>query len=87
MSLLREYIRELLVEEDDVFGAVVNYTARVESEAKGAEIWLSNRAKADIDDEGAADFKQLTWPPPPRPRVKRIRRHPHPVVRGAGVGG
>lgn len=48
-------------EERDVFGGVVNYAARVESCAKGAEIWLSDRAKEDIDQEKAKEHQQLRF--------------------------
>ena len=33
------------VEEGDVFGGTVNFAARVVGAIKGAEIWLSDRAK------------------------------------------
>ena len=41
------------------FGTIVNYAARVESQAKGAEIWLSERAKADVDEEKAKAHGKL----------------------------
>jgi class 3 adenylate cyclase len=49
------------VEEGDVFGGTVNYAARVIAAIKGAEIWLSERAKEDIDRLGAAQHKRLEW--------------------------
>lgn len=41
------------VEEGDMFGGTVNFAARVVGAFKGAEIWLSDRAKEDIDRLGA----------------------------------
>ena len=49
------------VEEGDVFGGTVNFAARVVGSFKGAEIWLSDRAKEDIDRLGAGQHKQLGW--------------------------
>jgi class 3 adenylate cyclase len=49
------------VEEEDVFGAMVNYTARVQSQTKGSEIWVSDRAKSDIDEEKAKTHQQIRW--------------------------
>ncbi len=49
------------VEEGDVFGGTVNFAARVVGAVKGAEIWLSDRAKDDIDRLGAAQHKRLGW--------------------------
>jgi len=49
------------VEEDDVFGGTVNFAARVVGAIKDAEIWLSDQAKEDIDQLGAAKYKQLCW--------------------------
>lgn len=49
------------VEEEDAFGAMVNYAARVIGQAKGAEIWISNEAKADIAQESALRHSDLEW--------------------------
>jgi WD40 repeat protein/class 3 adenylate cyclase/GTPase SAR1 family protein len=49
------------VEEGDVFGGTVNFAARVVGAIKGAEIWLSDRAKDDISRLGARRHKHLTW--------------------------
>ncbi len=53
------HIGPMHVEEGDVFGGTVNFAARVVGAIKGAEIWLSDRAKEDIDRLGAAQHKQL----------------------------
>jgi len=49
------------VEEGDVFGGTVNFASRVVSSIKDAEIWLSDRAKEDIDRLGAGQHKRLGW--------------------------
>jgi class 3 adenylate cyclase len=49
------------VEEGDVFGGTVNFAARVVGAINGAEIWLSERAKEDIDRLGAAQHRLLKW--------------------------
>jgi len=51
------------VEEDDVFGGPVNLATHVVGSIKGMEIWLSHRAKEDIDRLGAAKPKRLEWVP------------------------
>lgn len=49
------------VEEEDAFGRMVNYTARVVSEAKGPEIWVSERAYSDITGERSKSHANLDW--------------------------
>lgn len=49
------------VEADDVFGGTVNFAARVAEATKNAEIWLSSRAKEDVENVGAAKHKHLVW--------------------------
>jgi class 3 adenylate cyclase len=44
-----------------VFGGTVNFAARVVGAVKDAEIWLSERAKEDIDRLGAAKHKGMKW--------------------------
>lgn len=53
------HIGPMQVEENDVFGGTVNFAARVIGAIKDAEIWLSDRAKEDIDRAGA--HPRLTW--------------------------
>jgi len=55
------HIGPMQVEEGDVFGGTVNFAARVVGAIKGAEIWLSGRAKEDIDSVGAMRHKLLVW--------------------------
>ncbi|MGR3176941.1 MAG: WD40 domain-containing protein [Candidatus Anammoxibacter sp.] len=55
------HVGPVSIEQNDVSGVSINYTARVESMAKGAEIWLSNEAKAHIDQEGFARHKDIEW--------------------------
>lgn len=55
------HVGPVSIEHNDAFGITVNYTARVESMAKGAEIWLSNEAKTHIDQEGLEHHLNLEW--------------------------
>jgi len=55
------HIGPIQVEEGDVFGGTVNFASRVVGSVKGAEIWLSGRAKEDIDRLGSAKHKGLGW--------------------------
>lgn len=55
------HIGPMQVEENDVFGGAVNFAARVVGAIKGAEIWLSDRAKDDLDRAGARQHTQLKW--------------------------
>jgi class 3 adenylate cyclase len=55
------HIGPMQVEEGDVFGGTVNFAARVVSAIKDPEIWLSDRAKEDIDRLGAERYSRLGW--------------------------
>jgi class 3 adenylate cyclase len=55
------HIGPMDVQEDDVFGGTVDFAARVLEAITGAEIWLSERAKEDIDGAGSARHKHLEW--------------------------
>jgi class 3 adenylate cyclase len=55
------HIGPLRVEEGDVFGSTVNFADRVSKANKAAEIWLSDRAKQDIDSLGADHHRTLKW--------------------------
>ena len=55
------HIGPMQVEENDVFGGAVNFAARVVGAITGAEIWLSDRAKEDLDRSGAKRHKLLKW--------------------------
>ena len=55
------HIGPLQIDEGDVFGRTVNFAARVVGAIKGAEIWLSDQAKADIDVLGARRHEELQW--------------------------
>lgn len=54
------HIGPMQVEEGDVFGGTVNFAARVVGTIKGAEIWISNRAKEDLDRSGG-ESSRLKW--------------------------
>jgi class 3 adenylate cyclase len=55
------HIGPMHVEAGDVFGGTVNFAARVVGAIQGAEIWLSERPKEDIDRLGAGKHKGLKW--------------------------
>jgi class 3 adenylate cyclase len=55
------HVGPVRIEEEDAFGAVVKYAARVESWAKVPEIWVSARVKQDIDHEKARAHRSLRW--------------------------
>jgi class 3 adenylate cyclase len=55
------HIGPMRVEAGDVFGGTVNFAARVVGAIQDAKIWLSERAKEDIDRLGAAEHKGLKW--------------------------
>ena len=55
------HIGPMRVEAGDVFGGAVNFAARVVGAIKDAEIWLSERAKEDIDRLGSAKHEGLKW--------------------------
>ena len=55
------HVGPVTVEENDVYGATVNYAARVAAATKDAEVWLSNEAKSHVDQEGAPHQVTLRW--------------------------
>lgn len=56
------HIGPMQVEENDVFGGAVNFAARVISAIEEREeIWLSDRAKEDLDRAGAKQHALLKW--------------------------
>ncbi|HST20110.1 MAG TPA: adenylate/guanylate cyclase domain-containing protein [Blastocatellia bacterium] len=55
------HIGPMIVKKNDVSGGAVNFTARVVGAIKEAEIWLSDRAKEDLDRGGAKQNVQLKW--------------------------
>ena len=55
------HVGAMQVEGNDVFGGTVNFAARVVGAIKDAEIWLSNRAKEDIDALRAKRYVTLKW--------------------------
>jgi class 3 adenylate cyclase len=57
----RIHIGPMHVEENDVFAGAVNFAARVVHEIAGAEIWLSARAKEDLDGQRAKRHAHLKW--------------------------
>jgi class 3 adenylate cyclase len=55
------HVGPVRIEEEDAFGTMVNFAARVIGMAHGPEIWASNAAKRDIDLEKARRHTNLTW--------------------------
>lgn len=55
------HIGPMQVEEADAFGGTVNFAARVVHAIERAEIWLSDRAKTDIDQTGSHQHAGLNW--------------------------
>jgi len=55
------HVGPVTVEENDVYGATVNYAARVVAAPQDAEVWLSSEAKSHVDQEGAPHQALLRW--------------------------
>jgi class 3 adenylate cyclase len=55
------HLGALQVERGDVFGGTVNFASRVVGAIKGAEIWLSDSAKQDIDALRANVTLECKW--------------------------
>ena len=55
------HVGEMQVEENDLFGGVVNFAARIVSAVRNAEIWLSDRAMKDIAAWDARHHRGLKW--------------------------
>jgi WD40 repeat protein/class 3 adenylate cyclase/GTPase SAR1 family protein len=55
------HVGAMQVEGNDVFGGPVNFAARVVGKIEGAEIWLSDLAKKDIDALKAKRHAALKW--------------------------
>jgi WD40 repeat protein/class 3 adenylate cyclase len=55
------HVGQVSIKGGDAFGAMVNYTARVANSAGGPELWVSDRAKGDIDEEKAKAHGKLRW--------------------------
>lgn len=57
------HIGSVDVTENDIFGTEVAVASRVVHAIDGAEIWLSDRAKVDLDRGGARHLRHLHWTP------------------------
>lgn len=51
----------VLIEEEDAFGTMVNFTSRVVDSTKGPEVRLSNAAREQMDTEGTFDTSRVSW--------------------------
>jgi class 3 adenylate cyclase len=61
------------IEDEDAFGLMVDYTARVAGMAKGPEIWVSSYAKDHIDQEKARRHQDLVWTCHPNCQLKGVQ--------------
>jgi predicted ATPase/DNA-binding winged helix-turn-helix (wHTH) protein/class 3 adenylate cyclase len=57
---------------EDIFGTEVDVAARVVGEIEGAEIWLSDQAKRDLERAGARRHRGLQWLPHDSVELKGI---------------
>jgi len=55
------HVGPVTIEEGDVYGATVNYAARVVASAAGAEVRLSSEAKSHVEQEGDPRHAVLRW--------------------------
>jgi class 3 adenylate cyclase/GTPase SAR1 family protein len=55
------HVGEMKVEGNDVFGGTVNFAARVTGAIRGADVYLSDRAKEDVDALRARRHANLAW--------------------------
>ena len=55
------HIGSMQVTENDVFGETVNFASRVLGLITEAEIWISERAREDIDRFGADHHRCFNW--------------------------
>jgi class 3 adenylate cyclase len=64
------HIGPVIVEDQDVQGAAVNYAARVIGMAVKASVWISNEVKNHVDQEKANRHKTLSWQSHPDCQLK-----------------
>ena len=57
----RIHIGSVDVVRGDIFGTEVDVAARVVDRIEGAEIWLSDQAKRDLERAGARRHRGLQW--------------------------
>jgi len=57
------HVGPVRIEEEDAFGRMVNFAARVVAAIGNAEIWVSDRAYDDIMSERAAAHQNFAWIP------------------------
>jgi hypothetical protein len=60
------------IEGPDTLGLSVHFAARIIGKIKKSEIWLSDRAKMDIDDLHARSHVHLKWKPHHRVKMKGL---------------
>lgn len=69
------HVGPVRVERGDTFGSTVNFAARVAFMAAGAEIWASDRAKEDIDQQKAERHAHLKWIAHDKCELKGFLKH------------
>lgn len=70
------HVGPVSIEEEDAFGPMVNYASRVQAQAEGSDVWVSDRAREDIEAERASRHDSLTWTEHPDRKLKGINgRH------------
>jgi class 3 adenylate cyclase/GTPase SAR1 family protein len=67
------HVGPVQVEEEDAFGGMVNFAARVVGHAKGAEIWLSDRAHQDVQAERSRAHANIGWTEHPDCEMKGFK--------------
>jgi class 3 adenylate cyclase/GTPase SAR1 family protein len=55
------HVGQVHIEEEDAYGQMVNYTARVVAQAEGQGVWVSDRAMADLKEERPKDLESVLW--------------------------
>lgn len=55
------HVGPVQIEDEDAFGTMVNYAARVVSEAKGPDLFASDRAHSDIVQLGSKAHANVIW--------------------------
>jgi adenylate cyclase len=66
------HVGEIHLESADIAGIEVHIAARLVDKIKGAEIWLTDRAKVDVDALGARQHEEFKWDRHPKVKFKGL---------------
>lgn len=55
------HVGPVRIEENDAYGMMVNYTARIVAEATPEQVWVSDRAHEEINEVHARAHRDLEW--------------------------